>query len=279
VEQDWHNFKVLIDGALCFETSSVRIPSDYYFGITAQSSELPDSIEINKLVITTDTAEPGYPYPMDGSGTADPLHNNAHHAAAKDAGEQDSIDRLVQQKMHQNHGAPDYLKQDTPGDDLPDLPASAIDSDRQFADLHYRLQALSHVITTLSAGVFSARDLSDAHHTDLSTSIIELKHTLGALGERLSTLEVSVHDLRRDSAEGIGSLKTVIEDLRREVIHSHSSVLMGVRAHQDGVLEGFKEHMPGHGRFVLWVLLVQVSVGGAYLAYKRRRKTKGNKYL
>lgn len=47
---------VMIDGQACFSTPKVTLPTEYGFGITAASSDPPDSFEVYKLVVS----DPGY---------------------------------------------------------------------------------------------------------------------------------------------------------------------------------------------------------------------------
>lgn len=47
---------VMIDDQACFSTPKVALPTDYGFGVTAASSDPPDSFEIYKLVVS----DPGY---------------------------------------------------------------------------------------------------------------------------------------------------------------------------------------------------------------------------
>jgi lectin, mannose-binding 1 len=48
--------EVSIDDKSCFSTDSVRLPPDYHFGITAASSDPPDSFEAFKFVLSPTTA-------------------------------------------------------------------------------------------------------------------------------------------------------------------------------------------------------------------------------
>lgn len=49
------SLKVTHDGQLCFENQHITLPKGYFFGISAASSELPDSHELFGATITSDT--------------------------------------------------------------------------------------------------------------------------------------------------------------------------------------------------------------------------------
>ncbi|MCJ1390128.1 hypothetical protein MMC18_002986 [Xylographa bjoerkii] len=53
LKQDSSGFEVNVDGNLCFRSDKILLPSDNYFGITAASSDTPDSFEIYKFVLST----------------------------------------------------------------------------------------------------------------------------------------------------------------------------------------------------------------------------------
>ena len=50
--QDAHALTVHVNGRLCFRTDAARLPRGYYFGITAATSETPDSFELFNFVVS-----------------------------------------------------------------------------------------------------------------------------------------------------------------------------------------------------------------------------------
>jgi len=52
--QTQDNFRVEIDGRLCFESNKISIPPGYSFGITAASADVADSHEVFKMVVMTE---------------------------------------------------------------------------------------------------------------------------------------------------------------------------------------------------------------------------------
>ncbi|KZF21495.1 putative lectin family integral membrane protein [Xylona heveae TC161] len=53
VKQTSEFFQVEVDNKLCFKSDKVRLPANYRFGLSAASAENPDSIEVNKFLVTT----------------------------------------------------------------------------------------------------------------------------------------------------------------------------------------------------------------------------------
>ncbi|KAL9129019.1 MAG: hypothetical protein Q9217_002421 [Psora testacea] len=53
IRQEPDVFEVVIDDRLCFSSDKIRLPSEYFFGITAASAETPDSFEAYKFLLYT----------------------------------------------------------------------------------------------------------------------------------------------------------------------------------------------------------------------------------
>jgi mannose-binding lectin 1 len=53
VSQTPKGFKVEADGKVCLQTDKVRIPRGYYFGLTAATTETPDSFELFNLLVSS----------------------------------------------------------------------------------------------------------------------------------------------------------------------------------------------------------------------------------
>jgi mannose-binding lectin 1 len=240
ISQDHHNFKVEIDGHTCFESDKVQLPSSYGWGITGVSAETADSFEINSLKITTHTAD-------------FVAHNKApdSHAAS---------DPPVQEIRKSS-----FLGSAAPLNDLPEVDASKIKSEEQFADLHNRLQSLNQHINAnhqdVIAGARASSDKIDRieqllHNTprpvDYSDTIERLREKLEALEIRMQHVQNAVGDTWH------------IEDLKRTVEGHHYTLL---------------KKAPGLGMVIFIVLGGQVLLVGTYVAYKRRRANGPKKYL
>lgn len=280
VQQDWHNFRVEVDGKLCFETSTVRIPPGYHFGITAASAETPDSFEVFKLVVTTDTADQGHAYNMGSDDDA--AHKEQEHHDA----DQHKIQERDQYQHGSGHSKTDYLAADRiPEDrDIPYLPASEIDATKQFADLHYRLQYLMKSLDDYQADFHLLQTETSIRHGKLLELFLKLEHHTGnrqfpyeqlnAMDRRLEVMERAVGEVKREVSSS-GEMGKQMEGLRRQFMEGHSNILEGVHGHVGSVARS----VPKWGAVVLLVLGSQAGIVFAFLAYKRRKAVGMKKYL
>jgi hypothetical protein len=62
IKQHDSGFRVDVDGKLCFESSKIRLPLGYNFGITAASAENPDSFEIFKFENVAPSSKEQHPH-------------------------------------------------------------------------------------------------------------------------------------------------------------------------------------------------------------------------
>ncbi|KAL8953564.1 MAG: hypothetical protein Q9222_000559 [Ikaeria aurantiellina] len=53
IKQSASSFEVAVDDKRCFSTDKIKLPSGYYFGISAASADTPDSFEVYKFVTST----------------------------------------------------------------------------------------------------------------------------------------------------------------------------------------------------------------------------------
>lgn len=53
MHQDSTGLEVLVDGQRCFKAEGVSLPAEHYFGITANTGDMPDSFELFKFVTQT----------------------------------------------------------------------------------------------------------------------------------------------------------------------------------------------------------------------------------
>ncbi|KFX96065.1 hypothetical protein V490_03521 [Pseudogymnoascus sp. VKM F-3557] len=277
VIQDWHNFRVEVDGALAFQTSSVRIPEGYNFGVSAASADSPDSFEVFSLTVSTGEAEPGTDYnKQPGSNNADPP------AAAK-------VEPANPRAPRDGVTATSYLSHDVvpePGD-IGALPANAISQSHEFADLHYRIQALTSHVLALTKDFQSYQAEATRRHGGLleraakaeaaaareaaGGSGKKLEELLEALDRKMQGMEKMLGETKRDVAGGSDR----VERLRQQLVEGHSNILEGVQG-TVGTLTG---SMPKLGWVVGVVLVSQMGVVGAFWWYKRRKNVGFKKFL
>jgi mannose-binding lectin 1 len=156
--QDSKVFKAEVDGKLCFQTDKGRVPKGYFFGITAATSENPDSFELFKFTVGA--------APNDGSKAHE--EPKAQQQGGKQQHQHQHQQNLNQKPKHQQQ---DQLYERTSGklpheEDFEEWHNEAGEEEHdasyygnqeeQFTDLHNRLQALV-CLGTLVLGNTTAR--------------------------------------------------------------------------------------------------------------------------
>ncbi|KAJ8067987.1 hypothetical protein OCU04_003567 [Sclerotinia nivalis] len=273
IRQTADNFKVEVDGTLCFQSDKIKLPLGYVFGVTAASAENPDSFEIFKFVVTTDSHTPD-------DQVQNPANQNQQQfqAANNPPQQQNQQNQQNQQYQQQNQAG---VNLDIPGE----TPASDYkSSDAQFADLHNRLQAMMKHITALNRDFSQYQVNSISRLESLNGNINSLSNTISRLESSLSKLD-SVSALERnlrDVANDVKSTKKELHEaldrhvlsLKQRVAETHGSVLGTVG-------EGFKAHKSGIGYAGLAFIVVGSQVGMilVYVLYKKRKNGGHKKYL
>ncbi|KFZ13806.1 hypothetical protein V502_06431 [Pseudogymnoascus sp. VKM F-4520 (FW-2644)] len=295
VIQDWHNFRVEIDGALAFQTSAVRIPSGYNIGVSAASADTPDSFEVFSLTVSTGEAEEGTDY------NKNPRSNNADPPA--NAGVKDTPPE-PQHSEPQGRGTRDtgpgktataYLSADRipESGDISPLPANAISQSHEFADLHYRIQDLTSHLIALQADFQSYQAEATRRHGGLLERAAKAEAAIArdaaggggptqgrgesveALLEKLDRRMQGMEKMLGETKRDVGGGSDRVERLRQQLLEGHSTILEGVQG-SVGTLTG---SMPKLGWVVGVVLASQMGVVGAFWWYKRRKNVGFKKFL
>jgi mannose-binding lectin 1 len=197
-----HGLTVTVDDKQCFSTDRITLPSGYHFGITAATADNPDSFEIYKFAVSTGS-------PGQGSHTGPPVQNQKPAA---------SYDKL----SHQLPNAPELL---------PDVLADSIKSqNEQFADLHNRLQGLTHQIADMYSLFEVMGRKIDTRHQELAQSIVQHgvpRETIDRVDRRIEELEKTTQRILRDVES---------KDYR---LH-----LTELQQKMDSVKGGLTEHLP-----------------------------------
>ncbi|KAL8807821.1 MAG: hypothetical protein Q9182_000470 [Xanthomendoza sp. 2 TL-2023] len=183
-------FEVMIDGKRCFSSDKIKLPSGYYFGISAASADTPDSFEVYKFVTS---AAPGITRELP---RRDPSPHQPPPASNLGAAKND----------HGSRGA---------------------SSDAQFAsqvtDLQNRLQTLSQSLDNVFREVQQLASKSEARHQDLSHKIGSHEQ-LSAMDTRIQSIENTLRDFSGHFSNIHSSLKdshsTLNEGLTQHMTHS-----------------------------------------------------------
>lgn len=182
--------KVSIDDRECFFSDKISLPSGYYFGLTAATSDQPDSFEIYQALISTNI-----PHTHDSvlKGGAPPQ-------------------RPQLQKLDRFPGAPEAV---------PDKPADDVKGQQeQFADLHNRLQGLTHQVANIFVEFDALSRKFDERHNELMGGMPNVPHDkIDNLGRRLETIERNLDQVKRDVEgkdyrEHLDQLKQAVESVR-----------------------------------------------------------------
>ncbi|KAK5137162.1 hypothetical protein LTR08_000667 [Meristemomyces frigidus] len=240
-----HNgLTVSVDDQECFRTNRVSLPPNYYFGITSATAENPDSFEITKFVVSS-------------AAPSEPQHLN--EPATKGGAPPPQLQRL-----DRFPGSPEAV---------PDRVADEFkNQDDQFADLHNRMQGMTHQIANIFPEIAQLGQKLEQRHDALLAGLPS--DALGDLKRRIEGIERTVAQIQRD-VEGRDYGKH-ISDLQMSV----EGIKGGLTEHlPDTVARLISASAPRMGVFVGIVVAVQILLAGAFIVYKRRRNGMPKKYL
>jgi mannose-binding lectin 1 len=243
--------EVLIDDTLCFRSDKITLPIDCYFGITAASTDPPDSFEVFKFLLKPSSYTPP-------AAQAPPSQN-------------------------QNQGQMPILNQDTGKmiREATDVPASHLTtSAAQFEDLNSRLYLLSKSITNLFGEITKHTAAEETRYQEILRQIQLLSPNTQSslqpsnLDPRLSAMERTLNSIQSELSSG---------DHKRQFTNLQSTLKemnIGVTEHlPNRVREYVADHAPRVGFMITCFMLFQLALVVAYVLYKRRRANAPKKYL
>lgn len=251
-------FSVEVDGHLCFESDKIRIPDNYNFGITAASSDNPDSFEVFKLVVLKN----------------DPANDYAGQQQQQQKPMGDNKPQGQQQQQRVTYGKGGMKFEDVPYEtDLPDQEAAKIiSSEAQFADLHNRLQGVSHHLSAIFRAIGQYGGIGDQRHGETAAALAEIKGIMGRNSDRLDALEHKINALELE-------VRSVRDSLKRSVRESAQEIKYHVNDKHESIVEDVKSHTAtGHKKLIFVIIGCQAVLVAAFVWYKRR-KSMPKKYL
>lgn len=237
--------EVLVDDRLCFGSDKITLPPDYYFGITAASTDPPDSFEVFKFLLKPSSYTP--PSPKQSHGQT-PIPNQDSGSLIREAA---------------------------------DVPASQFTtSAAQFQDLHSRLYLLSKSITNLFGELTKHTAAEESRYHEIMRQIQLLSPSTQSslqpsnLDARLSAIERTLNAIQSELSSG---------DHKRQFTNLQSTLKemnIGVTEHlPNRVREYVADHAPRIGFMITCFMLFQLTLVVAYVVYKRRRANAPKKYL
>ncbi|KAI4169843.1 MAG: hypothetical protein LQ343_005392 [Gyalolechia ehrenbergii] len=189
VKQLADSFEVTVDDKRCFWSDKIRLPSGYYFGLSAASADTPDSFEIYKFVTSS---APGVTREL-------PRHDSP----------------LQQQPPPASN----------PGGQINDQGSQASSSAHfavQLTDLQNRIQALSQSLDNIFREVQQLSTKSEARHQDLSHRVTS-NDQLNTMNQRIQSIENTLQSYQGQFSSIHGVLKdshsTLNEGLTQQMTH------------------------------------------------------------
>jgi len=190
-----HNgLTVSVDDRECFRTDHISLPSGYYFGITGTTAHDPDSFEINKFIVSAGASAPPPP----------PQHPNQHT--------QHENSQPTLQKLDRFPGSPESV---------PDRAANEIkNQEEQFADLHNRLQGMTHQVANIFGEMDQLSRKMDQKHTELLANlpkfpedgIHEIRRKMDDVDRRVQQLQRDVEG--RDYGKHLNELQQAVDHVK-----------------------------------------------------------------
>lgn len=267
IKQLADSFEVVVDGRRCFGSDKVglalslsrrpfadawmqiRLPSGYYFGISAASADTPDSFEVYKFVTST---APG-------------------------------ITRELPRRDPPPQQPPPPAS--NPGGATSDQGSRYTPSDTQFAvqftDLQNRLQTLSQSLDNVFREVQQLASKSEARHQDLSHRVTS-NEQLTTLDRRIQSIEDTLRGHQGQFSSIQGALKdshsTLNEGLTQQMSHRKCWYLVQSQSWLK-LVPVISTKSPRTSSFIIVVIVFQLLLAGSYVLYKRRRANGPKKYL
>jgi mannose-binding lectin 1 len=207
-------FEVTVDGRQCFSTDKVKLPEGYHFGISASSAENPDSFEIFKFLVSTTNAHT----------REEPNRQRSQQQQAINAQQQAHEQQTHQQQNQQQAGK---KSGDTAVHDIPqmlsDVLAGSIKSQQdQFADLHNRIQIISHRINDMYDILEKLNTDYHNRHNDLMTRVVSTDDKSAAMLRNVEKVERTTMETLRDLESK--DFKNLLDSVHNAIQNSHNSM-------------------------------------------------------
>jgi len=162
VEQNGSGLHVKIDDQSCFSSDKITLPTGYHFGLTAATSDNPDSFEVNSFIKRRTIIS--HPSSFSGGSEQHHLPNAPEQLADRDA---ESIKLQAE----------------------------------QFADIHNRVQSMSHQINDMFVEFEKIHQLLEKTQEKIIEKIPRSnEESLSALSRRLDNIERQLTTVQKDVA-------------------------------------------------------------------------------
>jgi mannose-binding lectin 1 len=181
----------------------VKLPEEYYFGITASSAENPDSFEVHKFLVSTTNA-----YTRE-----EPVRNRQPPPNSHDQQKSNQ-----QQRQHgrssSDHNIPQMLE---------DVFAATIQSQQdQFADLHNRIQIISHRVDAMFDMLEKYVNSQDERHNHMMGRMVPMHDQISAVQRNVEKVERTTMETLRDIESK--DFKDMLRQVHESIERSHDSL-------------------------------------------------------
>lgn len=270
MRQTSNNFQVLIDGRTCFETDRVRLPLGYNVGVSASTPDNPDSFEIFKLVVMSESSSHD-----DGANANANGNNGGGFFGGGDSNSNSGSNSGKSTHMQ----TPKYINDNSPGGDGTPF-EEAVDEDAdtfqtskaQFQDLHGRLQGTSHQLTSIFRSVSRLHQLDEQRHTEVKDQLNGLLSRFDSLDQQLVTFQQRIVAVEND-------VRNMNNELHQKLSANERAMQGALQTHHQTLSRSVADNVPGHGKLIAVIVGTQVVLVVAYVLYKRRRANSPKKYL
>lgn len=246
--------ELIVDGELCFKTDKVKLPENYYFGISASSAENPDSFEVHKFIVST-TKSP-----------ANEESNRHRHPQQPIQGQRDAQAQQQTRSSGSQADIPQILQ---------DVLADSIKSqDDRFADLHNRLQLTTHHVLALYDLVKRTSEENVKRWEELMRRQAPMDDRSAAAIRHMEKVDRTTLQILRDLESK--DFKDMLSQVHRAIENTHQGLSASVPIAMANIAAGHKQNMT---TFLFIAIAVQIMVTGAYILYKKRRNSAPKKYL
>lgn len=253
------SFRVQIDGKTCFETDRVSLPTGYDVGVTASTPDNPDSFEIFKMVVMSDTS--------------------SHDAGSNNGNDNNYNNNNNNNNNDNNNGGSNYnyqKKTSVSGDEsfmeAADEEADIFSTSKsQFQDLHNRLQGTNHQLSSVYRSVSRHHQMDEQRHN-------EIKDLLAALQSKVELLD-EFSSFRQRIIALENEVRNMNSELHKKLQDNERSMQGALRVHHNSLTQRVAESVPRHGKLIAVIIGTQVVLVVAYVLYKRRRANSPKKYL
>ncbi|KAF2477923.1 concanavalin A-like lectin/glucanase [Lindgomyces ingoldianus] len=268
-------FEVTVDGHPCFKTDKVKLPTGYYFGISAASAENPDSFEAHKFVVSTTNAntreEPNYQQHQQQAvhGQQQQYEQQRHQQNQQQHQQQQS-----QQQQQQNKASEPTISEIPQM--LSDVLAGSIRSQAdQFADLHNRIQIINHMVNLVHDTVERIEREQKEHFDQIMMRLTPVDDRTSAMMRNVEKVERISMEVQRDLESK--DFKDMLNAVHNAIQDSHNALSSGMPLAMAHIVVGSQR--PSIMAFLFVAVAVQIMITGAYMVYKKRRHGAPKKYL